>query len=130
MIELLEAYVDLQAAFRLVDHNGNGVMEFAQTIISDPEEQNGLFWHGKDSLVGAALARAAASGWSDGQVDYEAEPFLGYYYTILQEQGPNAPGVPTLILSVITLLQDMPCWQYRQTMEKLASIPFWLAKTA
>lgn len=92
VIELLEAYVDLQAAFRLVDHNGNGVMEFAQTIISDPEEQNGLFWPGKDSFVGAALARAAASGWSDGQVDYEAEPFLGYYYTILQEQGPNAPG--------------------------------------
>lgn len=92
VIELLEAYVDLQAAFRLVDHNGNGVMEFAQTIISDPEEQNGLFWPGKDSFVGAALARAATSGWSDGQVDYEAEPFLGYYYTILQEQGPNAPG--------------------------------------
>ncbi|WP_170553324.1 DUF2950 family protein [Ruegeria atlantica] len=92
VIELLEAYVDLQAAFRLVDHNGDGVMEFAQTIIADPGVRNGLFWPEEDSFVGAALARAAASGWSDGEVDYEAEPFLGYYYTILQEQGPNAPG--------------------------------------
>lgn len=92
VIELLEAYVDLQAAFRLVDHNGDGVMEFAQTIIADPDERNGLFWPEEDSFVGAALARAAASGWSDGEADYEAEPFLGYYYTILQAQGPSAPG--------------------------------------
>ncbi|WP_298852160.1 DUF2950 family protein [uncultured Ruegeria sp.] len=92
VIELLEAYVDLQAAFRLVDHNGDGVMEFAQTIISDPGKRNGLFWPEDDSFVGAALARAAASGWSDGESDHEAEPFLGYYYTILHAQGPNAPG--------------------------------------
>ncbi|WP_170574997.1 DUF2950 family protein [Ruegeria atlantica] len=92
VIELLEAYVDLQAAFRLVDHNGDGVMEFAQTIIADPGVKNGLFWPEEDSFVGAALARAAASGWSDGEADYDAEPFLGYYYTVLQGQGPNAPG--------------------------------------
>ncbi|CUH47583.1 DUF2950 family protein [Ruegeria atlantica] len=92
VIETLEAYVDLQAAFRLVDHNGDGVMEFARSIISDPGERNGLFWPEEDSFVGAALARAAASGWSDGEADYEPEPFLGYYFTILQGQGPNAPG--------------------------------------
>ncbi|WP_170464594.1 DUF2950 family protein [Ruegeria arenilitoris] len=92
VIDLLEAYVDLQAAFRLVDHNGDGVMEFARTIISNPGERDGLFWPDEDSFVGAALARAAATGWSDGEADYEAEPFLGYYYTILQGQGSNAPG--------------------------------------
>lgn len=92
VMDLLEAYVDLQAAFRLVDHNGDGVMEFARTIISGPDTRDGLFWPGEDSLVGAALARAAASGWSDGEQDYEPEPFLGYYYTILQGQGTNAPG--------------------------------------
>ncbi len=92
VIDLLEAYVDLQAAFRLVDHNGDGVMEFARTIIADPGMRNGLFWPDEDSFVGAALARAAASGWSDGEADYDAEPFLGYYYTILQGQGPSAPG--------------------------------------
>ncbi len=92
VIDLLEAYVDLQAAFRLVDHNGDGVMEFARTIIADPGMRNGLFWPDEDSFVGAALARAAASGWSDGEADYDAEPFLGYYYTILQGQGSNAPG--------------------------------------
>lgn len=92
VIETLEAYVDLQAAFRLVDHNGDGVMEFARTIISDPGERNGLFWPDEDSFVGAALARAAVSGWSDGEADFEPEPFLGYYFTILHGQGPAAPG--------------------------------------
>ncbi|MCX8954719.1 DUF2950 family protein [Ruegeria sp. NA] len=92
VIETLEAYVDLQAAFRLVDHNGDGVMEFARTIISDPGERNGLFWPDEDSFVGAALARAAVSGWSDGEADFEPEPFLGYYFTILHGQGPDAPG--------------------------------------
>ncbi|WP_281973803.1 DUF2950 family protein [Ruegeria faecimaris] len=92
VIETLEAYVDLQAAFRLLDHNGDGVMEFAQTIISDPGARNGLFWPEEDSFVGEALARATASGWSDGADDFEPEPFLGYYFAILQGQGPNAPG--------------------------------------
>lgn len=92
VIETLEAYVDLQAAFRLVDHNGDGVMEFARTIISDPGERNGLLWPDEDSFVGAALARAAVSGWSDGEADFEPEPFLGYYFTILHGQGPDAPG--------------------------------------
>ncbi|MGI9368552.1 MAG: DUF2950 family protein [Ruegeria sp.] len=92
VIELLEAYVDLQAAFRLVDHNGNGVMEFARTIISDPGARDGLFWPDEESFVGMALARAAASGWSDGEEDYEPEPFLGYYYAVLHGQGPKAPG--------------------------------------
>ncbi|WP_171235891.1 DUF2950 family protein [Ruegeria sp. HKCCA6837] len=92
VMELLDAYVDLQAAFRLADHNGDGVMEFARNIISDPGVKDGLFWPEEDSFVGAALARAVASGWSDGEEDHEPEPFLGYYYTILQGQGPSAPG--------------------------------------
>lgn len=92
VIELLEAYVDLQAAFRLIDHNGDGIMEFARSIISDTGARDGLFWPDEDSFVGDALARAEATGWSDGETDHEAEPFMGYYYTILHGQGPNAPG--------------------------------------
>ena len=92
VVDMLEAYVDLQAGFRLVDHDGDGVMEFAAQIIADPGERNGLFWPEGAGFVGAVLARAALAGWSDGEEDFEPEPFLGYYFTILQGQGAAAPG--------------------------------------
>lgn len=92
VIDLLALYVDLQALFRLSDHDGDGVMEFASSVISSPEVRDGLFWPGPDSMVGAELARASADGYSDGEADHEPEPFAGYYFRILAEQGPAAPG--------------------------------------
>ncbi|MEM8555715.1 MAG: DUF2950 family protein [Pseudomonadota bacterium] len=92
VIDLMHAYVDVQAAFRLVDHDGDGVMEFARQIISTPEDRNGLFWAAPGSPVGALLARASATGFSDGEVDHAPEPHLGYFYRILEAQGNAAPG--------------------------------------
>ena len=92
VIDMLEAYVELQAAFRLEDHDGDGVMEFASHIISDPGTQNGLFRPEGPSFVGAILARAEMFGFSDGETDHDPEPFSGYFFTILHEQGENAPG--------------------------------------
>lgn len=92
VIDLLLAYVDLQTQFRQVDYDADGVMEFAQTIISSADERNGLFWPGGPGFVGQALARAELQGWSDGLEDFEPEPFLGYYFAILHGQGPAAPG--------------------------------------
>lgn len=92
VIDLLEAYVDLQVAFRLVDHDGDGVMEFAPQIIADTGKHNGLFWPGGDGFVGPVLARAALNGWSDGDTDFEPDPFMGYYFHILHGQTAAAPG--------------------------------------
>lgn len=89
---LLEAYVDLQSEFRLVDHDGDGVMEFAQSIISEPGARDGLFWPEERGFVGAALARAEVFGWSDGDQDRSPEPFLGYYFKILHGQTSAAVG--------------------------------------
>lgn len=89
---LLEAYVDLQSEFRLTDHDEDGVMEFARAVISEPGARDGLFWPDEGGFVGAALARAAAFGWSDGDKDRSPEPFSGYYFKILHGQTANAPG--------------------------------------
>jgi hypothetical protein len=35
---------EVQAAYRRVDHDGNGVMEFAASILSRPGERDGLYW--------------------------------------------------------------------------------------
>lgn len=92
VLTLLEAYVDIQARFRQVDHDGDGVLEFAQSVISDADERDGLFWPGGDSPVGERAARASLDGYGDDTGDQPAEPYDGYYFRVLTAQGPNAPG--------------------------------------
>ncbi|MBK0329423.1 DUF2950 family protein [Rhodobacteraceae bacterium F11138] len=92
VIDLLDAYVDIQAAYRLTDHDGDGVMEFARRIISDAEDRDGLFWPGSGSPLGAQIARASAYGYNDGTQDHEPDPFHGYYFHILTSQTDAAPG--------------------------------------
>ncbi len=96
VIDLMRRAVSVQADFRNVDHDGDGVMEFASTIISDAGERNGLYWPSAegvpDSPIGAFMAQAAADGVSvDGQ-DTDPQPFHGYYFRILKAQGAAAPG--------------------------------------
>ncbi len=92
-MELMAAYVDIQAEYRLVDHDGDGVMEFAASILSSDEEaEDGLVWAAPDSPLGERIALASLDGYSEDGTDYEAEPFGGYFYRILTAQGPAAPG--------------------------------------
>ena len=96
VISLLRAYVGVQADYRQIDYDGDGVMEFASTSISDDGERNGLYWPSEpgtpDSPVGDFVARAAADGHSVGDQDAGAEPLHGYYFRILSAQGDAAPG--------------------------------------
>ncbi len=94
--DLMLAYVDIQSEYRQEDHDDDGVMEFAAHIISTPGKRDGLYWEAgpndEQSLIGTFMAAAAAAGYKVGGDEYAPEPYLGYYYKILTEQGPNAPG--------------------------------------
>lgn len=92
VIDMLAAYVDIQATYRLVDHDGDGIMEFAASLLSTEGQKDGLYWGDDDSPLGERIALASLDGYFDGETDREAEPFGGYYYRILQLQGPQAPG--------------------------------------
>ena len=96
VMELLKGYDRAQVGYRQVDYDGDGVMEFASAVLSDPGQRNGLYWPPEegtpDSPIGEFMARAAAQGYSvDGQ-DEEPEPYLGYYFKVLSGQGAAAPG--------------------------------------
>lgn len=96
VIELLRAYVRVQAAYRQIDYDGDGIMEFADAILSEEGERNGLYWPDEagtpSSPIGDFVARASASGYSvDGEAT-EPEPYLGYYFRLLERQGEAAPG--------------------------------------
>ena len=92
IIEILHAYVGIQSDYRKVDHDADGVLEFAASIISSTGKRDGLFWPGGDSPVGDIAARASLDGYAEAGSDKSAEPLFGYYFRILTAQGASAPG--------------------------------------
>jgi hypothetical protein len=68
--------------------------QFAQKLVSDEGQHNGLYWHGAsdefDSPVNPLIAYARQNLPMD-QVG-EHVPFNGYMFRILTKQGPHAPG--------------------------------------
>jgi hypothetical protein len=95
VIEVLKRANGIQSIYRRFDHDGDGVMEFAAGILSGPGARDGLYWPasaGGLSPFDDRIARASLTGFSiDGQ-DVEPDPWEGYYFHILQAQGPTAPG--------------------------------------
>lgn len=92
VIEILHGYVDAQAEYRMEDHDDDGVLEFAGSILSSPGTRDGLYWPGGDSPIGDFVAEAAADGYSIDGEDQDPIPYAGYYYRLLTKQGENAPG--------------------------------------
>ncbi len=93
-IKVLEAYVEAQLEYASKDRDGDGILEFAQKINSDPGKKNGLYWPAKpgeeQSPFGPLIAAAAAEGYR--KTSKKPVPYHGYYFKILTRQGKNAPG--------------------------------------
>ncbi|WP_374302757.1 DUF2950 family protein [Paracoccus sp. (in: a-proteobacteria)] len=96
VIAIMQRIGDIQARYRRTDWDGDGVMEFASAILSSPGKHDGLYWSdvpGVDpSPFDESLARANFTGFNDGGGDRMPEPHAGYYFRILQSQGPAAAG--------------------------------------
>ncbi|HMQ92881.1 MAG TPA: DUF2950 domain-containing protein [Amaricoccus sp.] len=96
VIDLMGGYVRAQADYRASDPDDDGLRTFAAGILSTPGTRDGLYWPPEpgapESPVGDFMARASADGYSVGEEDLEADPYLGYYYRVLTRQGPEAPG--------------------------------------
>lgn len=69
--------------------------EYAQKILSDPGQHNGLYWKAADgqpqSPIGPLIASAVAEGYRKRQ-NGVLTPYRGYYYHMLRRQGKNGPG--------------------------------------
>lgn len=88
-IEILDAYVDAQIEYARVDRDGDGRREYAQKLASTPGQRDGLYWaptgEGDESPLGPLVARSRR--YLD---DLEpGDPIRGYYFEILDAQGPN-----------------------------------------
>ncbi|MFO1315101.1 MAG: DUF2950 domain-containing protein [Burkholderiales bacterium] len=84
-IQSLYAYVDAQREYATQDRNGDGVLEYAQRILSTPGRRDGLYWSAAagepESPAGPLLA---TEDLKDG--------YHGYKFRILKGQGPAAHG--------------------------------------
>jgi Protein of unknown function (DUF2950) len=82
------AFVDAQNEYAEKDR-GQGAGVYAQRIVSTTGKKDGLYWPGDDSPLGELAAKASAEGYKVGEGPI---PYHGYYYRVLTQQGPNAPG--------------------------------------
>lgn len=70
--------------------------EYAEKIISDPGQQDGLYWKADQgqpqSPIGPLVAAAVTEGYRPTSDSAQQRPYRGYYYHILTGQGASAPG--------------------------------------
>jgi hypothetical protein len=91
-IKTVRAYVDAQEDYASEDHDEDGVLEFAQKLISSDGKRDGLYWpseqgDGETSPAGPALVDGAALEKAKAGLGYN-----GYRYRILTGQGDNIAG--------------------------------------
>ncbi|MGH8432892.1 MAG: DUF2950 domain-containing protein [Pseudomonas sp.] len=79
------AYHDAQMDYAEVDHDGDGVLEYAQKIFSSDGQHDGLYWADDDSSEISPLGPLFGDATLGGD-------WHGYHFHILEAQGPSAPG--------------------------------------
>jgi hypothetical protein len=90
-IDVCRGYVEAQMEYAARDRDADGILEYAQTILSAPGKKDGLYWEGEsDTLVPKSFADAAAV-MLDAK-GKKAQPYHGYFFHILKAQGPAADG--------------------------------------
>ncbi len=88
------AFVDAQREYWERNPDGAPLLHYARRLLSTEGKRDGLYYPTAEdeqpSPLGPAFARARTAGYEDLQAG-KAAPFHGYYYRILDAQGPHAP---------------------------------------
>jgi hypothetical protein len=73
---------------------GNSPKQFAQKLVSDEGQHNGLYWHGADDEFDSPIDPLIAYARQNRPKDEVGEhvPFNGYLFRILTRQGSHAAG--------------------------------------
>lgn len=97
-IAVCRAYVEAQREYASQDRNGDGILEYARYLHSDPGTHDGLFWPaapGEDlSPLGPLIVSARMEGYHHAarMMNSEQAPYHGYYFKVLTRQGRHALG--------------------------------------
>jgi hypothetical protein len=90
-IDVCRGYVEAQMEYAARDRDADGILEYAQKILSAPGKKDGLYWEGEsETLVPKSFGDAAAVMLAaEGK---KSQPYHGYYFHILKAHGPAAEG--------------------------------------
>jgi len=95
-IKVCQTYVVAQGIYASRSHDGKPAGLYARRVGSAPGTQNGLYWPvvrgGPRSPLGELAADASDETAARAPNSSGRTPFHGYYYRILESQGPAAPG--------------------------------------
>jgi len=97
-IEVCRSYVVAQRDFAYGKEDARSPREYARKFVSAPGQHDGLYWPVQsgetESPIGEEMAAARAEGYggTDQQAPAQNQPYHGYFYKILERQGPAAPG--------------------------------------
>jgi len=86
-MQAILAYYDAQREYSTVDHNGDGLYEYAQKLVSTKGKKDGLYWEAASGPDESPLGPLLAQQKSKGGTGY-----YGYHYKILTKQGKDASG--------------------------------------
>jgi len=89
-IEVLRGFVDAEREYAASDHDGDGVREYAQKVISTTGKRDGLAWWNADGTLGGPVSEGIARAIAEGYTD-KTKPWHGYHFRILKKQGKSAP---------------------------------------
>ena len=96
VIETCRTYVAAQRRYAQQGHDGKPAGLYARSFRSEKGKHNGLYWPvvrgQKRSPLGDLVAQAAEQEHPLDTNAQEPSAFQGYYFKILIEQGPAAPG--------------------------------------
>jgi len=98
-IAVCHSYVNAQREYASRDRAGDGVMQYAEFIMSTPGKHDGLYWPANNpgeelSPLGPLVADARKEGYHrrTGLLTENQSPYHGYYFQVLLRQGRHAPG--------------------------------------
>jgi DUF2950 family protein len=90
-IQICRGFVEAQKEYASEVHDGSGVHQYAQKIISTPGKQDGLYWNNEDGTPGGPISEAVARAIEEGYSAGQPSGYHGYYFKVLKGQGPAAP---------------------------------------
>jgi hypothetical protein len=89
VIQTMLAIYDAQREYAQQPHDGGSLMVYASRLVSAPGKHDGLYWPVQPgdapSPLGSDFIDALPKNGQDGG-------FHGYYFKLLESQGPHAPG--------------------------------------
>jgi hypothetical protein len=90
-IKTARAYVEAQNDYESEDRDGDGVLEFAQKLISSDGATDGLYWP-LEQGDGESPAGAFVSEQQLRKAKVQGDGYFGYRFRILRGQGNNIAG--------------------------------------